>query len=182
MKRDAITFMAMADNSRRGTVTKENERESLALKKLWKAHQSEMAARGEPFTQENFAAKYGVSQSAVTHCLNGRMAISKELAVKFAEFLGNVSVAEFSERLQREIDGLAPNVIGLGGRSLTLANEFDRLPETFADGGTKEQFLHELLRQIWRRPHLDGKPEQAASPSPVPRAAQKRRHDKGHVR
>ena len=172
----------MSDASRRGVVTDENRRESAALKKLWEARQAATAARGEPFTQETFGKRYGYSQSTVTHCLNGRMAISKELARDFVEFLGLSSVAAFSDRLQREIDGLAPNVIGLGGRSLTLANEFERLPEKFEDGGTKEAFLRELLALIWHRPHRAGKPAPGAAPSQSPQTAPKKRPGKARAR
>jgi hypothetical protein len=39
--------------------------------------------------------------------------------------------------------------------ALQLAIAFDELPETFADGGTKLQFLARLLGLIQERPHLE---------------------------
>lgn len=52
--------------------------------------------------------------------------------------------------------------------SLQLALAFDELPETFADGGTKRQFLNYLLGLIQERPH---RTQPAAAQGDSPRKA-----------
>ncbi|WP_066632317.1 helix-turn-helix domain-containing protein [Bordetella sp. H567] len=64
-------------------------------------------------TQESLAARLGFSnQSGVSHYLNAKAALNINAAVLFAEAL-QVSVGDFSPRLQSEIDRIAQFATGM---------------------------------------------------------------------
>lgn len=82
------------------------EKAECAALKAELAAYNRRAPQGKAFTQESLAQELGMTQGNLNAHLNGRRAISKELAAKMARLLG-INVAAFSPRLAHEIEELA---------------------------------------------------------------------------
>lgn len=70
------------------------------------AHFNATAPKGERLTQEEIAHALGMSQGTLNSHLNGKRALNKEIASKFAILLG-ITVEKFSPRLAAEITEMA---------------------------------------------------------------------------
>lgn len=91
-------------------VTPQQKEDAARLKSLfdeWKARQREL---GRDVRQEEIAHQLGLSQSALSQRLGGKMAINRDFAAKVAALIGK-PVFEFSPRLAGEIEGLAKHAI-----------------------------------------------------------------------
>lgn len=91
-------------------VTPEQKEDAARLKALfdeWKASQRSL---GRDVRQEEVAHRLGLSQSALSQRLGGKMAINRDFAAKIAELIGK-PVFDFSPRLSGEIEGLAKHAV-----------------------------------------------------------------------
>ncbi len=91
-------------------VTSEQKEDAARLKSLfeeWKAKQGQL---GRDVRQEEIAHQLGLSQSALSQRLGGKMAINRDFAAKIAALIGK-PVFEFSPRLAGEIEGLARHAV-----------------------------------------------------------------------
>lgn len=88
--------------------------ECAALKAEIAAHNAK-AQSGKKLTQEVLAQELGMTQGNLSSHLNGKRAISKEMAAKAALLLG-IQVEAFSQRLAREITQMAQAVGQASGR------------------------------------------------------------------
>ena len=91
-------------------VTPEQKEDAARLKSLfdeWKAKQGQL---GRDVRQEEIAHQLGLSQSALSQRLGGKMAINRDFAAKIAALIGK-PVFEFSPRLAGEIEGLARHAV-----------------------------------------------------------------------
>lgn len=95
----------MTNNSRKIPLTPEQERESDLLKAIYKKKASSLK-----ITQEKIASALGegVTQGAVSHYMNRRLALNAKAASVFARML-ECRVHEFSPRLAKELFALTPN-------------------------------------------------------------------------
>lgn len=83
----------------------EQKRDAERLKSLFKSWQS-ASPDGIPISQERACEQIGLSQSAISQYLNGRIPLNPKAAVKFAKAIG-ADVSAFSETIAREIKALS---------------------------------------------------------------------------
>lgn len=94
----------MATTDKRGKVTDENRAEAAALRAIWMRELPRLRDEGIG-TQERFGQQFEIgNQAAVGFFLNGKTALSLKAALGFAKGL-RCSVADFSQRLARHLDG-----------------------------------------------------------------------------
>jgi SOS-response transcriptional repressor LexA len=89
-------------------LTDEELLECTRLKAIFVAKKSVLG-----LSQQSLADKMDMSQSAVSHYLNGRNALNTEVALQFADNL-DCRIAEFSPRLARHLERVRWNKTGLG--------------------------------------------------------------------
>ena len=92
-------------------ITDEHREEASRLRSLWESHRpmSEMRP-GRKMSQDEFGELYKIgNQSAMSHFLNATLQLNLDVALKFAKGL-NISVADFSPRLAKEMAKIADAV------------------------------------------------------------------------
>lgn len=146
-------------SKRQTSLTAENRAESRRLKALFEEFQKRSKPR---ISQGKFGLDHGIgTQGFVWQCINGRIAMNVEHAVKWAEALGR-SVEDFSPRLARELEERASAAHYASERApLYISDPLEReLIETFRKLSPKgqNQVLGNATRQLSSERNSNGPP------------------------
>ena len=130
------------DNTRAAKITDENRLESQRLNQLWQVRKRR--------SQAAFGSEIGLGQGAVSHLLTGRMAMTLDHAVAFANELG-CEISNFSPRLAIEAAKVA-QAVKPGGDSFI---EVKRANAVLSAGpGAIPEVFEELGSLAFRRDFL----------------------------
>lgn len=129
--------MNSSPKNRKSALSPEQLAEAAKLKAIWLQKKPMLG-----LTQESAAERLGITQTGVSHYLNGSNPLNLKVAVVFAEMLG-VTVGDFSPTLEDERKQLALNPVI---PSSETSPHFERLLQEVTDFSKSE--MAELLAQV----------------------------------